>query len=155
MKSHTHQYNYSQITPLLYLGTNFCCQAAFDADLLEKGITADVSLEEERVDQPYGVKYYLWLPTKDHFPPNLRQLHFGARAIDFFIRRREKVYVHCRLGHGRSPTLVVAYFLFSGLPLYSAIQRVKNKRPEIHLEKRQIMMLKRFENLLRKRGKDA
>jgi hypothetical protein len=32
----------------------------------KENIEADISLEEERVDAPFGVKFYVWIPIKDH-----------------------------------------------------------------------------------------
>ena len=47
-------------------------------------------------------------------------------------------------GHGRSPTLVAAWFISRGKTLAQAIALIKRKRPEIHLEKSQIAALKQF-----------
>jgi len=39
------------------------------ADVLKKeNITADISLEEDRLDVPFGVGIYTWIPTPDHTP---------------------------------------------------------------------------------------
>jgi protein-tyrosine phosphatase len=47
------------------------------------------------------------------------------------------------MGHGRSPTLVIAYFILHQRNSYSeAINRVIKQRPEIHLEEDQVKALK-------------
>lgn len=54
----------------------------------------------------------LRLPTVDHFEPSVEDL---KRAVEF-IRKHEsqgnKVYVHCRAGHGRSAAAVFAWLLY-------------------------------------------
>ena len=58
--------------------------------------------------------------------------------------------MHCKRGHGRSPTLVAAYFIMEGLKTNEAIKKIRNKRPTIHLTLSQIKALKMFENKMRK-----
>lgn len=45
---------YNEITDGIYIGTNQCCQTHFDEKLKKEGITADISLEEDRLDAPRG-----------------------------------------------------------------------------------------------------
>ena len=137
--------NYSEITDYIYIGTNACCRQHFDENLKVLGINANISLEEERLDSPWGVDYFLWLPVKDLTPPSLEQLKLGAETLKFFEQEKIKVYVHCRLGHGRSPTLVAAYFIFQGRSTQEAIEAVREKRPEIHLEQSQVEALLQLE----------
>ena len=83
MSKKTHlKIEYNQITPLIYLGSNSCCLIHFKKELLDKGIRADISLEEKRIDAAWGIEYFLWLPTKDHTPPSKHQLKLGVRQID-------------------------------------------------------------------------
>lgn len=140
-------FEYNKITDHIYLGTNQCCQMHFDTKLLNKGVKADISLEKEKVDAPYGVQYYLWLPVADKKAPTQKQLLLGAQAIDYFVTSDVKVYLHCRRGHGRSPTLAAAYFIFTGSKPNEAIQKVRKKR-SIHLTNTQIKALKSFEKLV-------
>jgi|TARA_B100000315_G_scaffold226314_1_gene233169 protein-tyrosine phosphatase len=53
------------------------------------------------------------------------------------VDKNIKVYVHCERGHGRSPTLVAAYFILEGLSASEAIKKVRDKR-RIHLKQSQI-----------------
>lgn len=125
--------SYSKITNFIYIGTNECCQKKeFAKALLKKGIKADISLEEDKIDIAFGVKYYLWLPVKDHTSPTPFQFKIGISMIEQLVKAKKKVYVHCRKGHGRAPTLVVAYLITQGMELKQAIDFVKSKRPEIH-----------------------
>ena len=68
----------------------------------------------------------------------------GAKAIKTLIDNKIKVYVHCQRGHGRSPTLVAAYFILQGMSAEEAIKKIRNKR-NIHLTKTQIKSLKIFD----------
>jgi len=85
--------------------------------LFRKGVRADISLEEIKIDTPTGVDYFLWLPTKDHQAPTEDKLALGVQTLDFFIKRKIKVYIHCQRGHGRAPTLFVAYLVRNGMVL--------------------------------------
>ncbi|MBI3495536.1 hypothetical protein HY065_02825, partial [Candidatus Berkelbacteria bacterium] len=96
-------FEYDEITDGILIGTNQCCQVHFDKELLTKGVTADISLEAERLDAPFGVESFLWLPTKDNFPPSPDQLKLGVRMLTDLVAQKKKVYVHCKNGHGRAP----------------------------------------------------
>jgi protein-tyrosine phosphatase len=144
MKKHGPIMNFSKITDNIYVGTNACCQIHFDNKLLKKGVKANVGMEAERIDQPIGIKSSLWLPTKDITAPTGKQLDIGVSFIDTVIKNKEKVYIHCRNGHGRAPTMTAAYFISQGMTVPSAISKIKKKRPEIHLDKKQVDALKRF-----------
>ena len=145
------QFNYNKITPNIYLGTNMCCQTHFEKKLLAKGITLDVSLEGERIDKPYGIGYYLWLPTRDHTAPSMQKLHMGVHCISVAICEKEKVYVHCKNGHGRAPTMVAAYLIkHKNMSATEAVLYIKKRRPEIHPEPSQKKRLEQWEKYCRK-----
>lgn len=146
---HDAKIEYSKINNYIYLGTDACCKVHFKDVLLKKGIRADISLEEERLDAPYGVKYFLWLPLADKLPLGKELLTIGTRAIKNFVDNKIKVYVHCRNGHGRSPELVAAYFVTEGMRAKEALEFVISKRPEVHLNKIQIEDLQKFEKSLK------
>lgn len=133
---------YSRIEPNVFIGTNACCETHFKMELLDKGVTCDISLEFEKLDRPYGVDCFLWLPTKDHEPPSLHNLLVGAEALHEMLHQERKVYIHCKNGHGRAPTFFVAYLMLKrGIGLEDAIARVAAKRPEIHIEASQKRLL--------------
>ena len=143
MEKHV-KFNYNKITPYIYLGTNNCCEIHFDRNLLKKGITADISLEKDRIDNPKGVTFFLWLPVKDKTAPKLDQLFIGATTIAMLTEMQHKVYVHCKNGHGRAPTMVAAYLIWTGKTPKEALDIIKKKRPEIHLEASQKKILEKF-----------
>lgn len=139
---------FSRITDGIYVGTNQCCQVHYQLELIQRGVTHDISLEGEHVDKPYGADTYLWLPTEDHQAPRLEALQFGVLHIDQVLKQGGRVYVHCKNGHGRSPTLVAAWFISRGKTVAQAIAAIKRSRPEIHLEPAQVAMLKQFSSAI-------
>ncbi len=142
-------FEYNIIIPQLYLGTNACCTVHFEKDLLTQGVRADISLEAERIDAAHGAEYFLWLPTIDHTAPTMAKLRVGTHVMRELIQNGEKVYVHCRNGHGRGPSLVIAYFILTGDDYETAFNKVKKGRHVIHLEDVQIERLKEFETWTR------
>jgi len=141
---------YSKINRYIYIGTNFCCKKHFDKNLLKRGISTDISLEEIKIDTPLGVKCYLWLPVKDHTPPTLYQFLVGVSCIDNAVKTKNKVYVHCKNGHGRAPTLVAAYLLTQGMSVEEALGFLKSKREGVHIRPAQLNALKKFKGLYQK-----
>lgn len=142
-------FDYNQIDENVYLGTNMCCQVGFSRELLSKSVKADISLEEEKIDVPTGVDYFLWLPTKDHQAPDPDKLNLGVTTLDFLLKRNIKVYIHCKNGHGRAPTLYIAYLIKKGMTLEEAINYLKARRPVIHLTVSQLSALKTYKNSLK------
>jgi protein-tyrosine phosphatase len=140
----TRPLDYNAITDEIFIGTNQCCQTHFDELLLEKGITTDISLEKERIDAPFGVAYYAWIPVEDHTPPHMDQFQFGVQVLESIIKQGRKVYVHCKNGHGRAPTLVAAYLISTGKTPEEAVAFIKDKRSSIHLEDVQKKALQEF-----------
>lgn len=143
-------FEYSKITEYIYIGTNKCCKGKFVKGLLKDGIRADISLEKERIETPFGVKFYLWLPTEEHKPPSLEQLLAGACFLKSLTDQRIKVYVHCEHGHSRSLTFVSAYLILTQkMNTSKAINFVKLKRPQVHINPLQKKALNKFEKLVK------
>lgn len=136
--------NFDYITDGMYIGTNQCCQTHFDQQLKTEGITANISLEENRIDAPFGVEFYVWVPVKNHMAPTPDQLEFGVAVLQKLVAMNKKVYVHCQNGHGRAPTLVAAYLVKNGKNPQEAEAFIKTKRPSIHLEEVQRKALQDF-----------
>ena len=138
MNSHDHKedgpLDYNYITDGIFIGTNQCCKIGIAEVLKKEGITADISLEDIQLDQPFGVEIYKWIPTPDHIPPTQDQLSFGALALAKLVSQKKKVYVHCKNGHGRASTLVSAYLISRGYTVEETVNLIKEKRPAIHLQ---------------------
>lgn len=144
------KFEYDQITPYIYIGTNMCCEGHFEKELIKKGIKADIALESEKIDAPFGVEYFLWLPTLNHRAPSKKQMLIGVQMMHEFVKRKIKCYVHCQRGHGRAPTLVAAYFVSKGMSIDEAVKKIKNKRPVAHPNKVQRSAVSRLRKQLLK-----
>ncbi|MBI2598406.1 MAG: dual specificity protein phosphatase family protein [Candidatus Diapherotrites archaeon] len=142
---------FNKITRYIYLGNNYCCMVHFDKNLLKKHkIEADLSLEENRIDYPKGVKYFLWLPLKDNSEPSQELLATGANFLSQMEKFKIKTYVHCQNGHKRSPTLVAAFLVSKGMGIGKSLSFVKKKRPSIHVSGQYLKALKKFEKHIEK-----
>lgn len=141
-------FEYDRITPHIYIGTNLCCKGHFQNELVRKGIRADISLEDEHLDEPYGAEMFLWLPTRNHRAPSQDQLLLGVRMLRECAKRGIKCYVHCERGHGRAPTLVAAYLVSTGMSVDEAVAFIKRKRPVVHPNKTQRTAIARLRKRL-------
>jgi hypothetical protein len=141
---------YDEIVDGIFVGTNACCETHVNEVLLSRGIEADISLEEHHVDVPVGVKFYLWLPVKDHTPPSLEQIRVGVQTIRTLVKLKKKMYIHCHNGHGRAPALVAAYFIARGKKPAEAIDIVESRRRGAHINAAQRKALEQFARARRK-----
>jgi len=133
----------TQIDDDVFIGTNACCMHHFTSELLNKGVTCDISLEGEALDQPFGVSTFLWLPTPDHAAPSITNVMIGTAALDEMLRQRQKVFIHCKNGHGRAPTFYMAFLILKrGISFEDALARITSKRMEIHLDEPQAALLR-------------
>ncbi len=145
MTNHTqNKLDFNYIADGIYIGTNQCCQTHFDEQLKKENIEADISLEENRIDAPFGVQFYVWIPVKNHMPPAPDQLEFGVSVLEKLVSMGKKVYAHCKNGHGRAPTLVAAYLVKHGKSPKEAEALIKAKRPSMHLEEAQREAIRSF-----------
>ena len=71
-------------------------------------------------------------------------MQFGADALQKLVKMKKKMYVHCKNGHGRAPTMVAAYLISQGKSVDEALALIKKKRPSIHIEKVQKKALQTF-----------
>ena|SRR3989344_2957573 len=139
------EFEFSKITDQIYIGSNQCCVMHFRRELIQKGIHADISLETNKIDAPFGAEYYLWMPVKDHATPTMKQFEVGSRFLNELLEAGEKIYVHCQHGHGRAPTLVAAYLaLYKHMSTEKAFALIKAKRPKVHPNARQMDGVRKF-----------
>jgi atypical dual specificity phosphatase len=53
----------------------------------------------------------LWLPSVDHFCPTVEALEAAVHFVQQHQKAGQRVYVHCRAGHGRSAAAVYCWLL--------------------------------------------
>jgi dual specificity MAP kinase phosphatase len=135
----------SQITAHLFLGGQYNLRGL--KRLKQLGITSIVNLRETSIYQQAHHEgfNYLHLPTLDNTPPTLADLIKGAEFVDNEIKNKGKVYIHCRQGLGRGPSMAIAYLLKIGTTYEDAFTLVKSVRPFIHPRPAQIARLKELE----------
>jgi protein-tyrosine phosphatase/predicted ATP-grasp superfamily ATP-dependent carboligase len=103
--------------------------------LAKLGIKSIIDLREERekskVIVPNNINYYNF-PIKDDSSLDPTSFRILVSLIDECLQKGN-VYIHCRLGRGRAPMVVVAYLVSRGVPLEIAYQAVYNARPYSYL----------------------
>lgn len=135
----------SQITANLFLGSQYTLAGLQKLKAL--GITAIINMRMNPVYQEsqYEGFKYLHLPTVDNTPPALDVLIRGAEFAGNEIKNGGKVYVHCRQGLGRGPTMAIAYLISTGLTFEDAFALVKKVRTFINPRPGQIERLEELE----------
>ncbi|MCR8557052.1 dual specificity protein phosphatase family protein [Mucilaginibacter sp. BJC16-A38] len=142
--------NRSQITAHLFLGSQYNLLGLRKLKAL--GVTAIVNMRthNDYSDAEHeGIKY-LHLPTVDNTPPPLEVLLKGADFIDQEIKSGGIVYVHCRQGLGRGPTMAMAYLIKTGLTFADAYAMIKRVRIFINPRPGQVERLKELEAYYKK-----
>lgn len=138
--------SYNQIDDCIFAGNNLCCQTHFHDELLSKGITADISLEIENLDSPFGVNYFFWFPWKEDTAPSSQLIDLSHRVLDDLIKHKIKTYIHCKNGHGRTSTFLASYFIHRyGVTTDQALEMLLKKRPSAHWNFVQEAFLRDFE----------
>jgi len=143
----------SQITANLFLGSQYNLIGLKRLKAL--GVTAIINMREHSIysaAQHEGIKY-LHLPTVDNTPPILEILTKGASFADQEIKAGGKVYIHCRQGLGRGPTMTIGYLLKTGLTYQDAFDLVKKTRTFINPRPSQILRLKELEKFYQNQDK--
>lgn len=136
---------HSQITANLFLGGQYNLRGL--KKLKAMGVTAIINMRIHSIYQAaqYEGFQYLHLPTIDNTAPLLQDLIKGAEFAYDEIQNGGKVYIHCRQGLGRGPTMAIAYLLKMGATYEDAFATVKKTRSFINPRPAQIERLKELE----------
>lgn len=110
--------------------------------LTRLGVKSIIDLREDhekgKVIVPDGINYYSF-PIKDNSSPEPTSFHSLVSLIDKCLQEGN-VYIHCRLGRGRAPMVIIAYLILKGLSLGTSYQIVYDVRAYTYL------------NLIQKKG---
>ena len=138
----------SEITPQLYLGGQYSKRGY--KKMQQIGITAIVNMRETPapVYKNLPVLRILHLPTKDMNQPSIQDLIIGIQFIQKELDQGGKVYIHCRLGEGRGPTMMIAYLMSTGMTTEDALKLVKDVRPFIRPTAVQIAQLSKLNEII-------
>ena len=144
-----HKFDFSKVTDQIFIGSDLCKGGVciIHAEQFKKlGVSVELNLSQEENElPPKEIETYLWLPVTDGYAPSQAQLDIGTSAIHAAIKNGKKVFVHCKNGHARSPSMVTAYLMkYEGLSLDDALKLIKEKREEVHIEESQLRALEEF-----------
>lgn len=122
-----------------------CCPNEGDVNtLIRKGISAVLSLQEHSVEGSpaplflQGVRPLVWanVPIQDggeggwNGVPTVEGLAAAVAKIQAWHQEGQRVYLHCRQGIGRAPTVAIAYLILArGFHIASAVARVVERHP--------------------------
>ncbi len=135
--------NLSQILPRLFVGS--CPTRADDIDHLKAdyGISAILNLQTEHDFDYYDLDWgriaahcqqlvieVRRIPIRDFDGLDLKEkLSECVSAVDELMANGDTVYIHCNIGMGRSPSVAIAYLVWSqGWNLDDAIEHVTRCR---------------------------
>jgi protein-tyrosine phosphatase len=135
----------SQITAHLFLGSQYNLVGLKKLKAL--GVTAIVNMRMHNTynEATYEGMKYVHFPTVDNTPPPLEVLIKGADFIDEEIKHKGIVYVHCRQGLGRGPTMAMAYLIKLGMTYQDAYNQIRRVRIFINPRPGQIRRLKELQ----------
>jgi protein-tyrosine phosphatase len=97
-----------------------------------KAVIVDLTRDprEEEWSKKLGMQYEDRTPrVEETFSAvPVSQLRLVSRLIEQHIRGGRRVYLHCKMGLGRSPTCAAAYLVYCGIPLKDAKELILSKR---------------------------
>ncbi|KPA84566.1 putative Phosphatase [Leptomonas pyrrhocoris] len=97
---------------------------------------------------PHGISYYEF-PWPDMTAPEQEVVLRSVQVMDFHIKQKGKVLVHCHAGLGRTGLLIACYYVYSKhIPSSEAIALVRKARPGAIQTTRQGQFIAGFENHL-------
>jgi len=140
----------SQVTANLFLGGQYNLRGLHK--LKEMGITGIINMRIHSIyeEAQYEGFNYLHLPTPDNTAPDINDLIKGADFAHNEIKNNGKVYIHCRQGLGRGPSMAIAYLLKMGATYDDAVATVKKVRTFINPRPVQVKRLKELEAYYKK-----
>ena len=122
-----------RVAPWLFLGP--ALDAAGYRSLREQGVTHVVDLRDEDEDDPNLMESlgfrWLRLPIPDRKAPAPGQIEElrAWLAADRGVEGESVLYLHCRAGLGRTPTVAIALLMHEDMPLRDAHRQVRAARP--------------------------
>jgi protein-tyrosine phosphatase len=137
--------NVSQINQHLYVGGQFRPEQW--PQLYELGIRAVLSLQAEHEDGFSGPPptRTLRLLVPDFHSPSLEQLYQAVAFIQSAQADNLPTLIHCHAGVGRAPLTTAAYLVKNGMRVQAALDLIRNARPIIELNDRQLARLYEWE----------
>lgn len=101
------------------------------------------SQDDDNEIKKYSINY-LSVPVKDRINPNPSQVKEVIKWIDENMSKNKKIFIHCKLGRGRAPTIACLYLISKGMTPNNAILFVKKNRRYTYFNKKQINFIQNF-----------
>jgi atypical dual specificity phosphatase len=108
---------------------------ALDDDLVwlrRQGVGAVLSLTEEPLESAAFARHeleWLHLPVIDLTAPAPLQIEAALEFIDWHVAYGRAVAVHCKMGQGRTGTVLAAYLIRAGTDVGAAVAEVRGVCP--------------------------
>lgn len=139
---------FSRVDKQLFLGGQYGLRGA--EALASRGVTGIISM---RTFVPLPIENHpdieiLHLPTVDETAPTVENLKQGIAFANRHIASGGSVYVHCRLGEGRGPTMAAAYLISQGLKVEDALVHLRHYRPFAKPNKEQVAALRQLAKII-------
>ena len=135
----------AEVEPGLFWGRRLCRDERRRVEHLEPLAVLDLTAEFAEPEFMREQGEYLRLPILDMTPPRNRDFE---RALQFIRdhRRRQNIYVHCALGHGRAAAILAAWLVQEGrcATVAEAEAWLRARRYGVHLTRAQRRAVKRF-----------
>lgn len=139
-----------KIMPQLWLGGQYNLRGF--RKLKDLGVTAIINMRTSAYHKDEIEKHikFLHLPTIDRDAPSLENLQKGVAFIKSELENGGRVYIHCKAGEGRGPSMALAYLISTGLTYEGALAFVRKVRTFVKPTQVQENRLREFESLLKR-----
>ncbi len=113
------------------------------------GVGSSVNLQQEFDDIEANLDFesHLHLPTPEYEPISDAHLRLGIQYLGDELSTGKRIYIHCREGVSRAPSLVVAYLISTGTSLDEALSLTRKRRPFVSILPNQLASIKNFFDL--------
>jgi protein-tyrosine phosphatase len=146
--------------PLVWITPELALGPALPPDrfrlLAKAGIDSVVDVRSEACDDEAALARhnlaFLHVAVDDREAPSQEQLRTATEWTLAEIAGGRKVYIHCRSGIGRSPSVACAVLVAIGYPLADAYQIVRRQRPWAAFSETQRQALEAFERRQREQA---
>ncbi|MCX8156796.1 MAG: dual specificity protein phosphatase family protein [Verrucomicrobiae bacterium] len=136
---------FAEVEPGLYWGRRLCRDERHRIEAMEPLAVLDLTAEFAEPEFMREQGEYLRLPILDMTPPRPRDFE---RALAFIRdhRKRQNIYVHCALGHGRAAAILAAYLVQEGrcATVEEAEAWLRGRRHGVRLTRAQRKAVKRY-----------
>jgi len=139
-------FDISQIDDNIYLSGEYNTNDLLHINKLDIKCVLDMRSEikfDKKEFDSIGIDYFN-IPVDNFYPPNNDQTTEAVNIIDKYIKSNQKILIHCKEGVGRSPFIVIAYYITRKEDLYESIKLIKSKRWGVNLNKIQLKHIKKF-----------